>query len=333
MGPLPYVSIVMPVRNEANYIERSLRMVLNQDYEPHSFEVLVADGLSTDGTRECIRQMQETHANLRLIDNPRKIVPTGLNAAIQQAGGDVIIRIDGHAIVETDYVSQCISWLEKSGADCVGGAVESKGQGTIGEAIALAMSSSFGVGGSGFRVAAADAKPVLTDTVPFGAYRRDVFDRVGLFNEKMVRHQDYEFCYRLRQAGGKILLLPQVRAEYYVRSSLKALGRQYWQYGIWKGRFVRAHPDSLKVRHLVPPLFVLAMAITFFLSLLISSLFLIFFGIIGMYMLFVLLASLKLSQHSSWRFVPILPIVFIILHISWGTGVWIGLSSAKKITN
>lgn len=333
MSSLPYVSIIMPIRNEVDYIEHCLRMVLNQDYKPHRFEVLVADGMSTDGTRECVQQLQKKYANLRLIDNPGKIVPTGLNAAIQQARGDVIVRIDGHAIVEKDYVSQCITWLEKSGADCVGGAVESKGQGTVGEAIALAMSSSFGVGGSGFRVAAAEAKPVLTDTVPFGAYRREVFDRVGLFNEKMVRHQDYEFCYRLRRAGGKILLLPQVRAEYYVRSSLKALWRQYWQYGIWKGRFVRAHPDSLKIRHLVPPLFVLALVITFFLSLLFSSFFLLFFGIIGTYMLFVLLASLKLSQHNSWRFFPILPIVFMILHISWGTGVWLGLSSPKKITN
>jgi len=323
----------MPIRNENDYIENSLGMVLNQDYDPDCFEVLVADGMSTDGTRECIQQMQKKHPNLRMIDNPGQIVPTGLNAAIRKARGDVIVRIDGHAVVETDYVSQCISWLEKSGVDCVGGAVESKGKGYAGEAIALAMSSPFGVGGSGFRVASADAEPVLTDTVPFGAYRRDVFDKVGLFNEQMVRHQDYEFCYRLRQSGGEILLLPQLRAEYYVRSSLTALWRQYWQYGIWKGHFLRAHPDSLRMRHLVPPVFVMAMVITFFLSLIFSSLFVLFFGIIGLYGLFVLLASFKVSYRKSWRFFPILPIIFLILHISWGTCVWLGLPSTKNLSN
>ncbi|MCB0032187.1 MAG: hypothetical protein KDE28_29960, partial [Anaerolineales bacterium] len=164
-----------------------------------------------------------------------------------------------------------------------------------------------------------------TDTVPFGAYRREVFDTVGFFNEKMIRHQDYEFCYRLRQAGGEILLLPQVRAQYYVRSSLDALWRQYWQYGTWKGFFIRKHPDSLKLRHMVPPAFILALVLA------LISLFVVEWGfwfmvfILLLYSGFIVAAAVKMSQQAgTWRYAPLLPAILMALHLSWGAGVWWG---------
>lgn len=208
--------------------------------------------------------------------------------------------------------------------------MDSVGLGYVGETIALAMSSPFGVGGSGFRVAGANQEPVLTDTIPFGAYRREVFTRIGLFNEVMVRHQDYEFCYRLRRAGGKILLLPFVRARYFVRSRLGQLWRQYWQYGLWKGRFVRAHPDSLRPRHMIPPLFVLALFSTALLSLAWLPARGLLFLVVGSYLAFIFLASLRLSLQSQIKYLPLLPFALVSLHLSWGTGIWIGLISGMK---
>ncbi|MCB0019407.1 MAG: glycosyltransferase family 2 protein, partial [Anaerolineales bacterium] len=191
----PTVSIVMPIRNEADFIERSLAAIFNQTYPQELIEIIISDGMSTDTTRDIIKALNKP--NIRILDNPAQIAPTGLNTAIRAASGDIIIRIDGHAIVEPQYVEQCVRWLQQRGVACTGGAVESRGHGLVGEAIALAMSSPYGVGSSGFRTLGSDAVPQLTDTVPFGAYRREVFDTVGFFNEKMIRHQDYEFCYRL----------------------------------------------------------------------------------------------------------------------------------------
>ncbi len=346
MERFPFVTIIMPVRNEAGFIERSLRAVLDQDYPQGRMEVIIADGMSDDGTRGIIRRVLEsrqvgelkdgeraTRSNIpvRIIDNPGRIVPTGLNAALREARGDVIIRVDGHALIPHRYVRECIEWLMKTNADCVGGAVRSIGTGCLGRAIARAMSSPFGVGGSRFRTAQADGEVRLTDTVPFGAYRREVFERIGLFNEHMVRHQDYEFNYRLRKAGGRILLLPWLRAEYYVRSTLRGLWRQYWQYGIWKGRFVRAHPDSLKLRHLIPPLFVLAVFIGCVLGLIVPEGELLLEFVLGAYATFLLVATVVLwtGGRVGLRCGLLIPVVLACLHTSYGLGIWYGLFSHK----
>ena len=348
---LPLVSILMPVRNEAGFIEQSLSAVLAQDYPPDRMEVIVVDGMSDDATRQIvqriIRSRQQTLAvgqqnakrrassiathstPILLLENRSMIAPTGLNTAIRQAAGDIIIRVDGHAIIEPDYVRRCVETLMQTGTECVGGAVESIGIGYIGSAIAAAMSSSFGVGGSRFRVANANAKPMLTDTVPFPAFRQGVFNSIGLYNEQMVRHQDYEFNYRLRRAGGRILLLPSLRVKYYVRSSLRSLWRQYWQYGIWKGSFLRVYPTSLKLRHLIPPLLVLAIATSAILAM-ISQVALWALGTtLGLYTTFVFVALIALVRGGKLNYLPVLPVVLTCLHFSYGFGIWLGLISPK----
>lgn len=328
---LPLVTIIMPVRNEAAFIAQTLASVLAQNYPPQLMEIVIADGRSTDNTRKIIRSHQQQHAHIHLIDNPGKIAPTGLNAAIRRAQGDVIVRVDGHAILDPDYVRSCVEQLQQTGADCVGGAWESRGRSYVGEAIALAMSTRFGIGNSGFRVMSTTAAPRLADTVPFGAYRRDVFERIGLFNEKMVRHQDYELCYRLRRAGGRILLLPGVRAVYYVRATLAGLWRQYWQYGVWKGRFLRAHPASLKLRHMVPPLFVLAVVISSLLSLMVPWGGWLPGAVLGAYALFLIAALFSFVIRGKSKYLPLLPVIIACLHLSWGIGVWIGLLSPRLL--
>jgi glycosyltransferase involved in cell wall biosynthesis len=339
------VSVIMPIRNEADFIDQSLSAVLGQDYPPELMEVLVVDGMSDDGTREAVLRLIERRRQMtdetgppgcncispvRLIDNPGRIVPTALNSAIRQATGDVIIIIGGHAMIERDYVRRCVESLSETESDCVGGALDSVGIGYVGTAIAAAMSSRFGVGGSRFRIATAESEPRLTDSVPFPAYRQEVFKRVGLYNEVMVRHQDYEFNYRLRKAGGRVLLLPSVRIKYYVRSSLRNLWRQYWQYGIWKGSFLRSHPASLKIRHLIPPLFVLITALSVLLGLIAYARTSALLIAPGAYAAFMLVALAAMSRSGKLRYAPILPFVFACLHISYGLGVWSGLISPKN---
>ncbi len=214
----PFVSVLIPVRNEERYIERCLYSLAAQDYPRERFEVLVIDGRSTDHTREIVaRFAAESTLDLRLIDNPRRKTAAGLNAGLAQARGDVIVRVDGHASVASDYLRRGVFALFDSGADCVGGVIESEGDTYAGRAIALAMSSRFGVGGVGFRVGGEG--PV--ETVAFGAYRRDVFDRIGTFTEDIDKGEDDEFNYRLRDAGGLILLVPEMHARYTVRGDLR----------------------------------------------------------------------------------------------------------------
>jgi succinoglycan biosynthesis protein ExoA len=342
---LPQVTVIMPVRNEEAFIEESVAAVLNQDYPSELLEVLVVDGLSTDGTRKVVQRLIEkrpgspsanqngnhhdSKASIQLLDNSQQIVPTALNVGIRQAKGEVIIIVGGHAMIESNYVRECVELLLRTGSDCVGGALDSVGNGYVGSAIAAAMSSPFGVGGSGFRVASADAQPRLTDSVPFPAYRRDVFTRVGLYNELMVRHQDYEFNYRLRKAGGKILLLPSMRVKYFVRSSFRKLWRQYWQYGLWKGSFLRAHPASLKLRHFIPPVFVLMVTLSALLALHPDARLWVSWVAPLAYATFMFVALLAVSRGGKFKYLPVLPLVFACLHFSYGFGIWLGLMSPK----
>jgi succinoglycan biosynthesis protein ExoA len=346
--PWPLVSVVMPVRNEAAFIARNLEAVLAQDYPADRIEVLVADGRSDDGTREIVgdliartrRHGAATGTDPRaaagaaehaaaspivLIDNPDRIMPAGTNAAIRQARGEIVLLLGGHAALPPGYIRACARCLRETGADCVGGAMISVGDGAMGEAIAAAMSSPFGIGNSAFRTTQGEAAPVAADTVPFGAYRRDVFARVGLFNPGMVRHQDYEFNYRLRRAGGRILLLPSLKAVYHVRSTLAGLWRQYWQYGIWKGRFVRRFPASLRPRHLAPSVLALALAAGAALAPRFPAAGLALAAIAALYAAFLLLALASFAFSGRARLIPALLLVLPCLHFGYGLGVWLGL--------
>ena len=337
MAAPPLVSVIMPVRNEAAYILRNLEALLEQDYPLDRVEVLVADGMSDDGTREIVQRFMERGAagsdaaarpgfELQLIDNPGRIMPAGANAALRRARGEVCMLLGGHAAFPPDYIRRCVETLQRSEADCVGGAVDSAGNGYVGRAIAAAMSSPFGIGGSGFRTASPDGAPVVADTVPFGAYRRSVFERVGLFNEAMVRHQDYEFNYRVRRSGGRILLLPTERVVYWVRPTLGRLWRQYWQYGVWKGRFLRTHPDSLRPRHLIPSLMVVALLAGVVAALAAPSGAAALALVASAYLAFVLVALLTFAARGQAALVPVLPAVLACLHFSYGLGVLAGLA-------
>ena len=320
VAELPFVTVIMPIRNEADYIAQSLRAVLAQTYPAERLEIIISDGLSTDGTREIIQALATP--NLYLLDNPQKIVPIGLNAAIQQAKGDIIVRVDGHTMIEPDYVYQCVAALKQSDAGNVGGPMRAIGKGLMAEAIALATSSPFGVGNSAFHYSDQEQ---FVDTVYMGAFPKQLLFEVGLYNEKFVRHQDYELNYRIRESNKKILLTPKIRSHYYVRSSLPDLWRQYWQYGLWKGQFLRQHPASWQFRHLVPPGFVGAVAVTLISGAIFPRSRWFLAALLLMYGLFLLTAVVHLSlKKATLRYVFILPLSLSCLHISWGLGVWRG---------
>lgn len=306
-------------------MERSLGSVVAQDYPSDRMEILIADGLSQDGTPDVISQFQQKHRNIRTVDNPRRIVATGLNAALRQAKGEVIVRVDGHCEIASDYLRRCIGHLLNDGVEAVGGPVETIGQSYVARVIATAMGSWFGVGGSAFRVA--NSLTQFTDTVPFPAYTRAVIDQAGPFDEELVRNQDDEYNYRLRKLGLKILLATDVRSRYYSRTSLKGLASQYFQYGYWKVRVMQKHPRQMRLRHFSPPLFVAA---------LLSSIVLLpvfpvaqyFAGLIaGVYAVAVIGASiLAAKKEDNWHLLPLLPIAFTTLHLSYGSGFLIGLA-------
>jgi succinoglycan biosynthesis protein ExoA len=323
MERIPFVSVVMPVRNEGPFMTRSLGAVLAQDYPADRMEILVIDGMSVDGTRALVTELSTQHSNLRLLDNPARIVPTGLNIALAAAKGEVIVRVDGHCEIASDYVRRSVEHLEAQGIEAVGGPLETVGETNMASAIAVAMSSSFGVGGSAFRTV--KGKSIFTDTVAFPAYRRDAVERAGLFDEELVRNQDDEYNYRLRKLGVKILLASDLNSRYYSRGTLRSLAKQYFQYGFWKIRVLQKHTWQMQPRHFVPFLFV------------ITSLALIilvpFFQLaqwvlgveLGLYVIANLMASVLTAAKAKWRSLPLLPIVFAVLHVSYGLGFLVGL--------
>jgi len=251
----PFVSVIMPVRNEEGFIDRSLQAVLSQDYPAELMEVIVADGQSTDGTREKVNTLAQQHQNLRLIENLGKIVSTGLNAGLAEARGEVIVVVGGHCEVAPDFVSQAVAVLEEHPeAWSVGGPIVHVGHGTMGRAIALAMSHPLAVGNAYHRFAHYEG---YAEGAGFPVFRRWIFSKVGMFNEKLLRNQDDEFNYRLNHAGGKIFITPRIRYQYFVRDRLRHLFRQYFQYAFWRLPVIRMHGKPTTARQVVPLLFFL----------------------------------------------------------------------------
>jgi glycosyltransferase involved in cell wall biosynthesis len=254
--PPPEVSVIIPVRNEARHIDHCLRSVFAQDFPPERLEVLLVDGMSADGTRERAAYWQADHHNIRLLPNPKLTAPHAMNIGIRAAQGRYIVRLDAHSTYAPDYISNCLLYLDKTGADNVGGVMETKGEGFWGTAIALMLSSRFGVGNAAFRVGAADG---YADTVPFGAFRRETFDRYGFYDERLTRNQDYELNYRIRRQGGKIYLANAIKLTYYSRSSAGAIARSAFDNGKWNIITSLLCPGSMSLRHYIPFLFVLSL--------------------------------------------------------------------------
>ena len=253
---VPFVSIIVPCRNEACRITDCLKSILSNDYPYDRFEVLVVDGMSDDGTRDIVIEMANHYSSVQMLDNPRKITPTALNVGIASARGEIIMRMDAHVEYPDNYISAMVGHLMESQADNVGGLCLTcpANESAMARAIAVGMSHPLGVGNAHFRIGS--DKPRWVDTVPFGCYRREVFERIGAFDEDLVRNQDDEFNLRLIRAGGRILLVPDVVSQYYARDSLARLWRMYFQYGYFKPLVIRKIGRVMTLRQVVPSLFV-----------------------------------------------------------------------------
>lgn len=326
MTAQPLVTVIMPVRNEGAFIERSLGSVLDQDYPASCLEVVVVDGRSEDDTRDRIARIAADAANrgieVTLLDNPRRTVPSAFNIALAASRGSVIVRVDGHCEIARDYVRRCVEALESTGADNVGGLQVAMSDAYVGRAIATATSSPFGIGPGRFHYA---TEPGWVDTVYLGAYRRDVFDRIGGFDEELVRNQDDEFNFRLLQSGGKIWLDPAIRSVYHPRDSLKRLWRQYFEYGVYKVRVMQKRGGVAHPRHLVPLAFVLALVGGALLSVITRRPGWLL-AVAGPYALGDAIASVVSARRASrLDLMLILPLVFAILHVAYGTGWLVGL--------
>lgn len=328
----PLVTVIMPVRNEQDFIGESLGAVLAQDYPKHRLEVLIADGLSTDSTPQIVRRMIEQHPDrsITLLSNSGRIVATGLNLALTHARGSVLVRIDGHCRIQRDYVSRCVAHLREDGVDGVGGPITTIGATLVGQAISAAMSSPFGVGGSAFRTI--KDRQLLVDTIAFPAYTRRAVEMAGPFDEELVRNQDDEYNYRLRKLGARLLLAPDVRSEYHSRTSLRALWRQYFQYGYYKVHVMRKHFRQMHWRHFVPAVFVVVLVAGALLSPLNALARTLWLLVLVGYLMAVAAASVWTAARSGWRLLSPLPFAFAILHVSYGAGFLAGLVTVRRLS-
>jgi len=254
------LSIVIPVRNEAAYIERCVESIYAQDFAGHEYEVIAVDGMSTDGTSEKLKILKSKYSNLKVIENPKKTVSSGVNVGIRNSTGEIIFRMDAHAEYVADYIKTCLEVMESTGADNVGGpAIPLAGGGSPrSQAIALAHLSPFALGGGAFRNLKAEG---FVPTVWPGCFRREAFKRVGLLDERLTRTEDIEFNSRLIRSGGKIYLSPKIKSFYICRTRLRDLWRQRWRDGIGVVHTVLISRDAPKLRHFVPLLFIGSLAV------------------------------------------------------------------------
>lgn len=338
----PRVSIIVPCRNEVGLIERSLGSILAQDYSPERLEVLVVDGMSDDGTREIVRRVidkskQSVHHRQKsehgkclgpaivLLDNPFSIVPRALNLGLRHARGEIIFRLDGHSEMAPNYVSTCVAKLQaRPDVACVGGpsVAYANGSGWIGNSYALALQSSFGVGGGTFRTARNEC---YVDTLAFGGCRREIFNRLGNFDPDLERNQDIEFNARIRRAGGTLLLTPETHTRYHVPENLKAMIQQNYRNGYWNTKPLGKMLKVLSWRHFVPLLFVSVLLMTFLGTLAVPWLRYPLFLVLGSYAFAALLVCALMAFRVRRPYVFFLPPLFTIMHVSYGLGSLVGI--------
>jgi len=318
---LPSISITIPARNEEKYIEKCILSILSADYPQEKIKIFVCDGLSTDNTREIVSSLSNKHNNIQLIDNEKQTTPFALNLGLKASNCAIKIILGAHAEIDKDFIKNNVSVLnDYPEVGCSGGIIENVYENESAETIGLAMSSGFGVGNAHFRTG---SKNGFVDTVAFGAYRKEVFEKIGYFDEDLIRNQDDEFNFRLLQNGFKIYLNSNIKSKYYVRASFSKLYKQYYQYGYWKVYVNKKHKAVTSIRQLVPLFFVLFLFLGFTLSFfhwILGTLFSL--GILAYIVLGIVFASQK---SNSFEKITGIAYTFFLLHFSYGLGYLVGI--------
>ena len=315
------VSIVVPCFNEESTIRLLLEALDQQTYPHEEMEVVIADGGSLDRTLERVQEFREARPDLtvRMIDNPARNIPAGLNRAIEAAHGEIIIRLDAHSVPYSDYVANCVSALEQGQGDNVGGVWEIQPQGDSWQAqsIASAAAHPLGVGDARYRYT---DQAQYVETVPFGAFYRQLIDKIGKFDESLLTNEDYEFNTRIRLSGGKIWLDPAIRSIYYARASFAELVQQYWRYGYWKVRMLRRYPKTIRWRQALPPLFVLSLLVLALLSIVLPFARWIIVLELASYFLILFLVGLRLGiKQGKVSLIFGVPLAIACMHLAWGS--------------
>lgn len=311
-----FVSVVIPVYNEEKYIEKCIESILLQDYPKHLLELILVDGCSIDRTRALINRFIIQYPNLiKVYDNPNKTVPYAMNIGISLSKGKYIIRLDAHAEYPKNYFSKCIYYLNNIEADNVGGIVETKSNNLMGNVIAKVLSSKFGVGNSQFRT---DGKSGYVDTVPFGAFKREVFEEWGGYDVRLTRNQDNEMNYRIRRNGGRVYLANDIRISYYCRDSIRDLCDMALKNGMWNIITMRLCPGSMSLRHFIPLTFVISLLFLLVTQLFFYPLRLLFLAEVLSYLILSVYFSFRLASSKSEFF--LLLILFPIFHMTYGFG-------------
>lgn len=327
MKILSKISIIIPCLNEEEYISTCLDSVLDSDYDMSNMEVLVIDGMSCDKTREIVSQYENKFDIITLLDNPGKIVPKAMNIAIEKATGEYIIRLDAHSEFPRNYFSKLIQHSKELNADNIGTVIitEVKNKNSKSNSIKRALSHKFGVGNSDFRTGIKSIKEV--DTVPFGCYKKSIFTKYGMYDERLIRNQDIEMNKRIINGGGKIYLIPDVKCTYYAREDFSTLAKNNYANGFWNvlTAYYTKTFNSLSLRHFIPLLFVLSLIIPLILALIEPKVLWIALLSLVSYLSLVIIISIRLKNSSNtiWYLI----VSFLTLHFSYGWGSLMGIFS------
>jgi glycosyltransferase involved in cell wall biosynthesis len=323
---MPFITVIIPTFNEEKRISSCLDSILSQDYPITQMEIFIIDGMSNDNTRKIVNKWSLSYPAIQIIDNYQQIVSQALNIGIAQAKGDYIIRLDAHAIFPTHYFKTLVTKIEQLKADNVGGIIETIPANETGQAnaIAIALSHPFGMGNSYFRVGTKNIRQV--DTVPFGCFRREIFDKIGLFDIDLIRNQDDEFNGRLIKNGGKIFLIPEIVIGYYARETIKKVAKMFYQYGLFKPLVNKKLGSPATIRQFFPFLFVTGLIIGLVLSFFNKLFLFTYISVLAFYFLLSLYFSFnEMKKHKNLKLIFLLPYTFFVIHVCYGFGYLFGI--------
>lgn len=316
------VSVICPIYNEEKYITKCIESVLEQDYPTEDLEILFVDGLSTDKTRKIVSDYATRYNQIRLLDNPHRIVPYAMNIGIKAAKGDIIIRLDGHVEYPTNYISKCVHYLMTlPNAENVGGVCQTLpcNERNISQAIAIALSTGFGMGNSSFRIGSTEIRKV--DTVPFGCFRKSLFERVGYYDNELVRNQDDELNGRIIKNGGTIYLIPEIKTKYFSRDKICKIRRMFYQYGLYKPLVNKKLGSPATARQFVPLLFLLGIVLGGILNVFSIYIMYTYFAVLALYLAIGLFIGCKYAvKYRRPMLTLLMPYVFANVHLSYGYG-------------
>ena len=324
------VSVIIPCYNEERFIGKALENLAGQ-YAPENYEIIVVDGMSNDGTRDVIAEFQETHPEVavRLVENPARNIPCALNLGIAAARGEIIARIDAHAAPSAGYIRRCVEVLTAGEAEVVGMPcrVQPGGDTGMARAIAIAVSHPFGIGDARYRLTDGRGTQEPVDTVAFACFRKSLWSEVGGYDEKLLTNEDYDFNYRVRLRGERVILDRLAHCDYFARATLRKLTAQYFRYGAWKARMIRQRPRSVKVRHLVAPIFVASVVSLAALGIWRTPVLSLLAVELAVYFTAAVLFALKATRkgQAEFRVMLMMPFVFFTIHFSWGMSFLVGL--------